>query len=52
MSTIRSCDGCEFLNKRKKTKPCEKDFKAVYDSKSGVYKRPSSCKLKAKKVNP
>lgn len=51
MATIRSCEGCEFLNKRKKSSPCQKDFKAVYDSKSGIYKRPSSCKNKSKKVN-
>ena len=52
MSTIRSCEGCKFLNKRKKSSPCLKDFKAVYDSKSGIYRRPFSCKLKDKKVNP
>ena len=51
VATIRSCEGCEFLNKRKKSSPCQKDFKAVYDSKSGIYKRPSSCKNKSKKVN-
>ena len=52
MPTIRSCEGCEYLNKRKKTHPCKKDFKVVYDSNSGIYKRPFSCKNKVKKFNP
>lgn len=52
MSNIRSCEGCKFLNKRKKTNPCLKNLKAVYDAKSGIYKRPSSCKNKSKKLDP
>ena len=40
--SIRKCDGCEFLNKKRKTKPCDKDFKSIYDTKSGIYKRPNN----------
>lgn len=49
---IRNCEGCQFLNKKKKTNPCKKDFKVVYDSKNGIYRRPSLCKIKEKKINP
>lgn len=50
--SIRKCDGCEFLNKKRKTKPCDKDFKSIYDTKSGIYKRPNNCKIKQQKINP
>lgn len=50
--SIRKCDGCEFLNKKRKTKPCDKGFKSIYDTKNGIYKRPSNCKIKQQKINP
>ena len=49
---IRTCNGCEKLNKKRKTNPCNNDLPAVYDAKSGIYKRPSSCKIKIKKIDP
>ena len=49
---IRTCNGCEYLNKKRKTNPCNKDLPAVYDAKNGIYKRPSSCKNKPKKSDP
>lgn len=48
---IRTCNGCQYLNKKRKTNPCNLDLLAVYDAKNGIYKRPSSCKNKPKKVN-
>jgi len=50
VATVRKCDGCQYLNKKRKTNPCNQDLPAVYDAKSGIYKRPSSCKNKAKKI--
>lgn len=50
MANKNKCDGCVFLNKRKKTAPCEKGFKAVFEE--GLYIRPSKCKVKEKKVDP
>ena len=52
MGKIRTCDGCQYLNKKRKTNPCNIDLLAVYDAKSGIYKRPSNCKSKPKKENP
>jgi len=49
---IRTCDGCQYLNKKRKTNPCNNDLMAVYDAKNGIYIRPSSCKKKPKKINP
>ena len=43
------CDGCIYLNKRKKKSPCEKDLGAVYAG--GFYLRPYKCKIKEKKVD-
>lgn len=51
MSTIRKCDGCQYLNKKRKTNPCNQDLPAVYDAKNGIYKRPFSCKNKIKKLD-
>ena len=50
--SIRTCKGCEYLNKRKKTKPCEKEFTVVYDSINKIFIRPNKCKKKFEKVNP
>ena len=52
MAKIRTCDGCQYLNKKRKTNPCNNDLPAVYDSENGIYKRPFSCKIKPKKLNP
>lgn len=51
MSTIRQCEGCEFLNKKRKTNPCNKDLLAVYDADRNIYIRAKNCRLKTKKVN-
>ena len=47
----RTCEGCQYLNKKRKTSPCNKDFLAVYDATNRIYIRPSSCKSKPKKVD-
>lgn len=49
---IKTCNGCQYLNKKRKTNPCNIDLPAVYDAKNGIYKRPSSCKSKPKKIDP
>lgn len=50
MGIKNKCDGCVFLNKRKKTAPCEKGLPAKFEN--GLYVRPSKCKSKEKKVDP
>lgn len=49
---IKTCNGCQYLNKKRKTNPCNIDLPAVYDAKNCIYKRPSSCKSKPKKIDP
>lgn len=52
MGKVRTCDGCEYLNKKRKTNPCNLDLPSVYDAKNSIYKRPTICKNKPKKENP
>lgn len=52
MSKVRNCEGCEYLNKKRKTNPCNKDFLAVYDATNNLYIRPNACKEKFKKLDP
>lgn len=52
MSKVRSCEGCDFLNKKRKTNPCNRDLPAVYDATNNLYIRPNSCKEKVRKVDP
>lgn len=52
MSKIRICDGCQFLNKKKKTSPCNKGLLVSYDINQKIFIRPNKCKTKEKKQNP
>ena len=52
MSKVRNCEGCTYLNKKRKTNPCNKDLPAVYDATNNLYTRPNKCKEKIKKVDP
>lgn len=52
MSKVRNCEGCEYLNKKRKTNPCNKDFIVIYDKENKIFIRPNKCKEKFKKVNP
>lgn len=52
MSKVRNCEGCKYLNKKRKTKPCDKEFIVIYDSANKIFIRPNKCKEKFKKVNP
>ena len=47
----RTCEGCQYLNKKRKTNPCNKNFLAVYDATNRIYIRPFSCKNKPKKID-
>lgn len=49
--SIRTCEGCINLNKKKKTKPCD-IFNCKYDIEKNIYIRPSKCKNKIKKIDP